>query len=147
MAELDDETYERIKELCAQGDALVADEKHAEALASYQRAWDLLGEPRDNPETAIWIAVAMGDVHFHDRRYSDAKGLFAIALMFGAGDNPFVHLRIGECYFELGDMTRAADELTRAYALDGRRVFEEQDPKYLAFLATVIKPPAGRDEL
>ncbi len=29
----------------------------------------------------------------------------------------------------------------------GREIFENDDPKYLAALATVMKPPAGQDSL
>lgn len=57
----------------------------------------------------------------------------------GAIGNPFVHLRLGQAQFELGDMTRAADELARAYMGAGDEIFEEQDPKYLAFLKTKIQ--------
>jgi hypothetical protein len=37
---------------------------------------------------------------------------------------------------ELGDHDRAADELMRAYMGGGPDIFDEDDPKYLAFLRT-----------
>jgi hypothetical protein len=57
--------------------------------------------------------------------------------------NPFLHLRLGQCRFELGDLDRAADELARAYMADGEDVFDGEDPKYLAFLKTRLQPPPG----
>ncbi len=52
--------------------------------------------------------------------------------------NPAVHLRLGEVYFELENFEKAADELARAYMAEGKDVFEDEDPKYFAFLATKI---------
>jgi hypothetical protein len=47
--------------------------------------------------------------------------------------------------FGLGNLGRAADELTRAYMGEGAKIFEGEDPKYFEFLKTKIKePPEGR---
>lgn len=52
--------------------------------------------------------------------------------------NPFLHLRLGQCQFELAALDRAADELARAYMGGGPELFSQEDPKYLAFLKTRI---------
>ncbi|MGZ6070915.1 MAG: tetratricopeptide repeat protein, partial [Myxococcaceae bacterium] len=65
----------------------------------------------------------------------------------GAIGHPFVHLRLGQCFHETGQRDRALDELARAYMGAGREIFQDQDPKYLADLAKVMKPPPGRDSL
>jgi hypothetical protein len=63
----------------------------------------------------------------------------------GAIGNPFLHLRLGQCQLELGDRKRAADELTRAYAIEGKDIFANEDRKYFAFLKTVIdRPESGK---
>ena len=51
--------------------------------------------------------------------------------------NPFIHLRLGQAQFELGDKEAAADELMRAYMGAGAEIFAEEAPKYLEYLATV----------
>jgi hypothetical protein len=56
--------------------------------------------------------------------------------------NPFLHLRLGQCLYELGDLDRAADELTRAYLGGGADLFDGAD-QYLAFLKTRLEPPPG----
>ena len=56
--------------------------------------------------------------------------------------NPFLHLRLGQCQFELDSLDRAADELARAYLGAGSDIFEGAD-KYFAFLKTRLKPPLG----
>ena len=38
--------------------------------------------------------------------------------------NPFIHLQLGQCQFELGNEQIAADELTRAYVAEGNDIFE-----------------------
>jgi hypothetical protein len=54
----------------------------------------------------------------------------------GAIGNPFLHLRFGQVLFDRGELDRAADELIRAYALEGEEIFANDDPRYLAFLRT-----------
>jgi predicted Zn-dependent protease len=51
-----------------------------------------------------------------------------------APDNPFLWLRRGQVYFELGDMKQAQDSLASAFMLAGRAIFETEDPKYGAFI-------------
>jgi hypothetical protein len=53
--------------------------------------------------------------------------------------NPFIHLRLGQAYYELGNLDKATDELTRAHVGGGLRIFLEDAPKYLEFLETRIK--------
>jgi hypothetical protein len=52
-------------------------------------------------------------------------------------DNPFLSLRRGQVYFELGDMRQAQDSLASALMLAGREIFE--DPKYAAFILSKME--------
>jgi hypothetical protein len=60
----------------------------------------------------------------------------------GAIGNPYIHLRLGETQFELGNIDRAKDELARAYMGGGDEVFEGDDPKYLRFIMEILRPAA-----
>jgi hypothetical protein len=60
----------------------------------------------------------------------------------GAIGNPFLHLRLGQCQFELGNLDRAGDELARAYMGAGNEIFVGAE-KYFEFLKTRLKPPPG----
>ena len=51
--------------------------------------------------------------------------------------NPFIHLRLGQTQFELGNKDRAADELMRAYMGAGAEIFVGEAPKYLQYLGIV----------
>lgn len=138
--QLDDNTHAEVTNLCQQGDALRTAGDLESAKKKYVAALGLLrGNPLDW-EAATWIYVAIGDAHFELSDYDKAFKCFANAVQCPGGlGNPFIHLRLGQIAFELGDLARSADELTRAYMGAGLDIFEEDDPKYLQFLKTKIK--------
>jgi tetratricopeptide (TPR) repeat protein len=141
MAELSDEVYERIKAFFQEGDALAENGDYASALEKYWAAWDLLPEPQTDWEAATWILAAIGDANFLSSDFVAGRDNLATAMHCPeAIGNPFLHLRLGQCQFELGSLDRAADELTRAYMGGGAEIFEGAD-KYFAFLKTRIQPP------
>jgi hypothetical protein len=44
------------------------------------------------------------------------------------------------CEFELGDMERAGDELTRAYMGGDKEIFDGEDEKYCRFVNSILLP-------
>ncbi|MCP4264087.1 MAG: hypothetical protein GY777_00680 [Candidatus Brocadiaceae bacterium] len=141
-SELDTQTHKAIKELCSSGDKLAKRTKYEEAKSKYIEALKLVPEPRTDWEAATWIYTAIGDASFSLGKYEKVMKAFTNAVQCPGGlGNPFVHLRLGQSQFELGNEEKAADELTRAYMGAGKEIFEEDDPKYFEFLKTVIKPP------
>ncbi len=140
MAELPDSIHEEIKRLCAIGDEHTGRQSFSNALASYWAAWDLLPEPKTDWEAATWILVAIGDANYLGRDYAAGCDNLSTAMRCpGAVGNPFIHFRLGQCQFELGNRERAADELMRAYMGAGREIFDQHDPKYFQFLASRAK--------
>jgi tetratricopeptide (TPR) repeat protein len=143
MRSLPDSVHTEIEALCARGDEFAEAEKFVEALEAYWSAYDLLPDPPHQWEAATWILTAIGDANFLQRDFTaGCDNLSSVMHCPGAIGNPFIHLRLGQCQFELGDRDRAADELARAYMGGGSELFDEEDPKYFAFLKTVLKPPA-----
>ena len=137
MAELSDSIHNQIKRLCAIGDDCARKQWYADALFNYWAAWDLLPEPKNQWEAATWILAAIGDANVLGGDYVAGRDNLSKAMGCpGAIGNPFIHFRLGQCQFELGDHDRAADELMRAYMGDGREIFDEHDPKYFQFLAS-----------
>ncbi|AKM45639.1 hypothetical protein WR30_19305 [Burkholderia contaminans FFH2055] len=137
MAELDNALYERIGALSDAGDALMEDGDYEGALEKFWAGFDLLPEPKTNWEAGTWLMAAIGDANFHQENYAAGRDTLAQSMHFpNAIGNPFLHLRLGQCQFELGNLDRAADELMRAYASGGPELFEDEDGKYLRFLAT-----------
>lgn len=54
-------------------------------------------------------------------------------------DNPYLHLRKGQAHYILLEYDEAAREFTIAYTLDGERIFEDEDQRFLEFLKSRIK--------
>jgi tetratricopeptide (TPR) repeat protein len=143
VPELDDDVHERIQALCAEGDALAQQANYPAALTKYWAAWELLPEPRTDWDAATWILAAIGDANFLGGDFAAGRDNLAMAMHCpDAIGNPFLHLRLGQCQYELGNLDGAADELARAYMGAGAEIFEGAD-KYLAFLKTRLKPPPG----
>ena len=97
----------------------------------------LVPEPKEDWDATLWILVSIGDAAFFAGWYELASTAFhdAMANCPGAFGNPFIHLRLGELFFEAGQLDAAANELIRAYALEGPELFSEENSKYLEFLA------------
>jgi tetratricopeptide (TPR) repeat protein len=137
--------HAEITRLCAEGDARLQAGSLQAALDTYDRALALVPGDKTHWEASTWIFAAKGDAFFAARRWHAALECFRSALACPGGfGNPFIHLRLGQCCLEMGDDERAADELTRAYALEGDAIFAADGSKYLAFLKTRILPAAQR---
>ncbi|MFP2957695.1 tetratricopeptide repeat protein [Myxococcus sp. 1LA] len=141
MTSRGNEAEARIVELCAQGDALAEQEDYAGALRRFEQALALIPEPADSHDSTLWVCVAIGDMHFQLGQYTEGREYLrrAVALPDGLG-NPFIHLRLGQFAFELGDMRRAGDELARAFMGGGDEIFDDEDEKYLQFVRSILKP-------
>lgn len=143
MAQLDDATYEQIQSLCGEGDALAEQARYPAALEKYWAAWDLLPERKTEWEAATWILGAVGDANFLGGDFAAGRDNLATAMHCPAAiGSPFLHLRLGQCQFELGALDRAADELARAYMGAGDEIFAGAE-KYFQFLKTRLAPPMG----
>jgi tetratricopeptide (TPR) repeat protein len=133
--ELPDDVHESIKRFCAEGDSLAEAARYREAVARYDQALALLPTPHQDWEAATWIYAALGDTHFLAGDFERARqALTTVMLCPNALDNPFLWLRRGQVYFELGDMTQAQDSLASAFMLAGQEIFATEDPKYGAFI-------------
>jgi tetratricopeptide (TPR) repeat protein len=139
MTDLDGTTQRKIADLSDEGNALLETSRYQDALAKFSAALDMVPEPHSAWEAATWLYVSIGEVHFQLRDFKETFRCFANAVQCPKGlGNPFIHLRLGQASFELGDFDRAADELTRAYKGGELEILLEDDPKYLAFLETRI---------
>jgi tetratricopeptide (TPR) repeat protein len=143
--QLSNRTSAQIDALCKSGDESADNGNYPEAIAAYWDAWDLLPEPKTEWEAATWILAAVGDANFLGEDYLAGRDNLATAMHCpGAIGNPFLHLRLGQCQFELGEEKKAADNLARAFLSEGKKLFENDDPKYLAFVKALLKePPNG----
>jgi tetratricopeptide (TPR) repeat protein len=141
---LDDKVHQHLTTLSEQGNTLADKCDYSAALQKYWEAWDLLPEPKTEWESATWLLGAIGDANFLGRDFVAGRDNLSKAMTCpDAVGNPFLHMRLGQCQFELGDLDKAADELIRAYMGAGKEIFSQDDPKYFKFLTTRAKAPPG----
>jgi hypothetical protein len=145
MAELPTSLHKRISAQCAKGDELAGKNELALALKAYAAAWELLPEPKKQWEAALWIQAAIGDTHFRGRDWEACRHAMmeAVKGCDGAIENPFVRLRLGQSLLELGDEREALNWMAPAFLMEGKRLFAQEDPKYLALIKTRLDAPPG----
>jgi tetratricopeptide (TPR) repeat protein len=135
--ELPRTAHAAIQHFCAGGDALASAGKYEEAIAEYNRAWEIVPEPKSQWNASTWILAAIGDAAFLADYKTSAKEAFEYAMICpDAVGNAFLHLRLGQVLLDTGEQDRAADELMRAYMGGGADVFAAEDVRYLSFLRT-----------
>jgi len=138
--ELPSTIHEKIKSYSTKGDALAATGAYREAIAEYNKAWQLVPNPQNEWNAATWILSAIADAAFLGGYKTSAREALQYAMTCpGAVGNPFLHLRYGEVLFDAGELDAAADELMRAYMAQGREIFLSEDPRYINFLETRAK--------
>lgn len=136
---IDNKKYEKIKKLSRKGDLIAENGDYNKALEKYWEAYDLIPNPKTEWEASLWLLTAIGDANFFNKDFKAGVDNLTSAMNCPNGiGNPFVHLRLGQCQYELGNLEKAADELTRAYAIEGKDIFEGEDSKYFEFLKTKI---------
>lgn len=144
MAELPDKLNAQIQRICAEGDALIDQQRYEDAVARFSSAWELLPSPQTDWVAATWILAAIADAHFLRGDFASMRKPLMMAMRCdGATANPFLRLRLGQCLFELGELDEAANWLAGAFLEEGTKIFAEDDPKYLAFIKSKLLPPPG----
>jgi len=136
-SELPSTIHEAIQHLCSGGDQLASAGRYEEAIGEYNRAWEIVPEPRTQWNASTWILAAIADAAFLANYKTSAREALEYAMACpDAVGNPFLHLRLGQVLLDLGEEDRAADELIRAYMGAGAELFAAEDQRYLSFLRT-----------
>lgn len=135
--DLSAEVQAKMDELAQKGNQLEKQGRFTEAVQAWQAGLALIPEPQQFYGQTVWFLAAIGDVYFQQGEYALAHECFdkARGNMTGAGyGNPFIMLRLGECCLEIGDEKNAIEYLLRAYMMEGREIFEDEEKKYFLFL-------------
>lgn len=113
------------------------------ALAAFRRGLQALPAPREQWSAALWFLCSIGDAQWFMGDHRAGLQTWRDALLQGGIGNPFVHLRRGQTLLELGEREEAGNELLRALLLGGERLFAGENPRYIAFITSTARPPAG----
>lgn len=138
--ELTEEQQELLEKYCEEGNAEMDKENYSGAIDAFNKALDVLPQPKDDWEATAWISASIGDAYFSEQKYKEALDhLHRAYQIYGAEDpSAFVLLRMGQSYLELKEEKHATDYLHHAYKLEGKELFED-DKKYLKFLSSKVK--------
>lgn len=136
--ELNDKTYKEITDLCAQGDNYLEKDDYKNALKKYTAALDLIPSPKEIWEASTWIYTALGEAYFLKAEYQNALNEFMNAYKCPDGvSNPFINLRIGECFYKTDNIDSAREYLLRAYMWEGDKIFESEPDIYLDIVRSI----------
>jgi tetratricopeptide (TPR) repeat protein len=137
--ELKDSVYNQILFLSEQGDTLTEAEDYIKAIGKYKEALDLVPNPKYEWEASTWLYTALGDACYLNNQYNEALAFLFETLKCPNGlMNPYVFLRIGECFYELGNEEKAKEYLLQAYMIQGGGIFEDEDEKYFEMLKDLV---------
>jgi len=138
--ELSDKDYDRIEKLSEQGNNLVDEDDFEGAINKFRQALDIVPSPKENFEASLWLYSSIGDMYLFTEEYEEAKNNYFNALNCPDGqESRFVHLRLGETLYELGELEKALDHLLRAYISEGPEIFAEEEEKYFEFLKSRVE--------
>ncbi|MGE8678547.1 MAG: tetratricopeptide repeat protein [Achromobacter marplatensis] len=137
--EMNADLYLAIQDFCSKGDRLANEREFDAAISSYNSAWELIPEPKNEWEASTWVLGAIADACFLGGYMGSAEEALEYAMTCPGGvGNPFLHLRFGQVLYERGKMERATQELMRAYMGEGEDIFLVEDKKYLDFLRSRV---------
>lgn len=137
---MNDKCFESIQEICAKGEDLAEAECYEQAIAEYEKALELVPEPKYDFEASVWIYAAIGDAYYFMEEYGKALDAFMQARKcYGGLESSFVLLRTGECFFELEQYDKAREALIGTFMLEGEEIFESEDEKYLMAIADLVQ--------
>lgn len=142
---LSDDVAGSVFRLCCEGDDFLEEETRSvvddaviQALECYTCAQRLLPPPITRWVEAAQVFAGLGNAHFFAQSYADAIAAFKTALETpGGSDCNFVHIRLAQCYLELGNEAEASREFRAGFESSGILMFEDEDSKYLDFIKTL----------
>ena len=128
QTELTAEQQERINDYAQKGNEEIDNENYEHAIGWFSKALEFVPEPKDKWEATGWLCASIGDACFNVQDYDiGLANLHRAYNVYGPDEeNPFVLLRLGQCYFHLGDCERAEMYLYQAYLLEGSDMFEDE---------------------
>ena len=126
------EVTDKIRDLCQQGYQSFDSEDHKTAIRHFFSAWTLLPKPQTQWQEAGWVLTALGDAYFAKSDFQNGEQALLSALHCpDAKGNPIIHLRLGQCLYELGNTEAARLQFQHAIDSGGKALFEREDEKYI----------------
>jgi tetratricopeptide (TPR) repeat protein len=129
----------QVEQLSMRADLLMEKGQFAEAIQLYQQGLEIIPEPKSTYEATLWFLVAIGDAYWYLREWEHALPYFEQCLqVLGGTENPFVRLRLGQIFYEMGDLLAAQKQLKKGLEMEDEVLFEDEDEKYLKLASTTL---------
>lgn len=151
--ELNDRVYEKVKKYCDEGNELSEKNHFKAAINCFEKAYEIIPDPKRNWEASTWISASIGDCYYFSEEFNKSLVYFEEAYNCpGGNENPFILLRIGENHFELSNYEAAKEYLLKAYMLEGYDIFKDEEKKYYRYIKEDSQkvgqlPPMINDEV
>jgi tetratricopeptide (TPR) repeat protein len=114
---------------------LMIKKQFTEAEAHMKKAWGLIPEPKYQWDSSQSTIYNLSEFYLEWKRYDNAK--FWAKEVFKCNPLPgdgTPHFFLGKIHFEAGEFDDARRQFEKAYEIEGRRAFQDEDPKYFKFL-------------
>ncbi|WP_019529102.1 tetratricopeptide repeat protein [Dasania marina] len=135
---LDKTLAEQLRSFCLQGYELYDQADYKLAVRHFYKAWALLPKPQTQWLEAGWVLTALGDSYFKLGNYHSGIEALKSALHCPDTDNnPFIHMRLGQCYYKNHQRGMAAISLQTAFKIGGEKLFYKEDACYSDLLKPV----------
>jgi len=128
---LTEDQLNNIKQICSEGYTCYDANNYKAALRLFYQAWLVLPKPQSAYKASGWVLTAIGDTYYRLNRHSQAIEALSSAMHCdGIEQNPFVFLRLGQSYYDSGEISLARRELFKAWNKGGEIVFKSEPPQY-----------------
>jgi tetratricopeptide (TPR) repeat protein len=137
------DVYEKIEQYCEQGNDLFDEDDFLGAIKIWQSAFDVIPDLNEDWNEAVWLKVSIGDSYYMIDEYQKSLDALLDALNYPeAIENPFIHFRVGQCHYQLGDKEQSQNALLKAYMLTGKEIFDDHEDEgefYYNFLSSNVQ--------
>lgn len=117
--DLPSNVLERIKELCKKGVEDREKNDIEDAIYSWERAIQLLPEPREEWKISCWLFTNTGELYFQQKDYEASDEFFRWAISSPGGNvDAHINMRLGQSCLKLGQMEEALEFLLNAISID-----------------------------
>lgn len=147
MPVTDQSLTRKVRQLCALGYQCYDKKDFKKALRLFYQAWLLIPKPQTDWREAGWVLAAIGDSYFCSAQYLPASEALQSSLRCPMMDKiPFIHLRLGQSWWELGEHDKARASLLRAYEIGNIDIFSTEARKYyFAIAGLLVRKELRRD--
>lgn len=128
-----------IRELCEAGYQAFDSGDYKLAIRRFYEAWTHLPKPQTQWQEAGWVLTALGDAYFAKGDFKSGREALTSALHCPETlGNPFIHLRLGQCLFELNQFDAAREQFLLVKQHQKNDLFAAQHPKYQRLISEPV---------